>query len=63
MNPWRDTKGYRPNTSAEAVFVRYRCGIESKFAYPTDRQRWDFRGEDFDIVAYRVPSEQMDQAA
>ena len=62
MNPWRDTKGYRPNTSAEKVFVRYRCGLESKFAYRVDTQRWDYRGDDWDIVAYRVPEEERKAA-
>ena len=58
---WRDTSCNRPNTSADKVFVRYRCGLESKAAYPTLRQRWDWRGEDFDIVAYAVPPREVDE--
>lgn len=57
MNEWRATKGYKPNTSAENVFVRYRCGLESKQAYSVASQRWTHEGADFDIVAYRVPEE------
>lgn len=57
MTTWRETRGYKPNTSATKVFVRYRCGLESKQAYPTDRQRWTHEGNDFDIVAYAVPEE------
>lgn len=49
---WRETHGMKPRTSAEKVFVRYRCGLESKQAYPVRTTRWDHRGDDFDVVAY-----------
>jgi hypothetical protein len=60
---WVETHGSIPRTRAEKVFVRYRCGLESKQAYPTKRQRWDWRGDDFDIVAYAVPQERFEEAA
>jgi hypothetical protein len=52
-----------PRTRAEKVFVRYRCGLESKQAYPTKRQRWDWRGDDFDIVAYAIAEDRLEEAA
>jgi hypothetical protein len=64
VSTWRIAQGRKPNTSAERVFVLYRCGLESKAAYPTHGQRWSHENNDFDIVAYRVPEEeQQDRAA
>lgn len=51
---WVQTKGMKPRTRAEKVFVQYRCGMVSKEAYPTDKQRWSWSGHDFDIVAYQI---------
>lgn len=60
---WVDSKGIMPRIKAEKVFVRYRCGIESKAPYPVKSQRWGYTGSDFDIVAYCVPAERMEEAA
>lgn len=56
---WVETRGIMPRTKAESVFVRYRCGLESKAAYPVQRQRWSFTGDDWDIMAYSVPIEAL----
>jgi hypothetical protein len=60
---WVETKGIMPRIRAEKVFVRYRCGIESKAAYTVKSQRWSLTGSDFDILAYSVPVERADIAA
>jgi hypothetical protein len=60
---WVETQGSMPRTKAAKVFVRYRCGLESKQAYPVKGQRWSVTGADFDIMAYAVPAERLGEAA
>ena len=63
MSRWFPTKGSRPNTSAEKCFVKYRCGMVSKAAYPVASQRWNWTGDDWDILEYRAEEERKDEAA
>ena len=64
MNRWRETRGRKPDTSAEAVFVRYRNGLESKAAYSVATTRWSHLANDpWDVVAYRVPEEEQGREA
>ena len=51
---WIRTTGVQPRTQAETVYVKYRCGLVSKGAYPVKTQRWTHTGDDFDIMAYFV---------
>lgn len=53
---WVETHVRTPRTE-RPLFLKFRNGLESKQAYPTDRQRWTHEGNDFDIVAYAVPEE------
>ena len=64
MSRWFPSKGVKPNTSAEKCFVRYRCGLVSKDAYPVKSQRWHHIGDDWDILEWMAAEdERKDQAA
>ena len=63
MSRWFPTHGVKPNTSAEKCFVKYRCGLPSKQAYPVASQRWNWTGDDWDILEYRAEEERKDEAA
>jgi hypothetical protein len=55
---WVAAQGVMPRIKAQKVFVRYRCGLESKQAYPVKGQRWSHQGNDFDIMDYAVPADE-----
>ena len=63
MSRWFPTHGVKPNTRAEKVWVRYRCGFESKQAYPVATQRWSHLADPWDILEYRAEEERKDEAA
>lgn len=63
MTRWYPTKGIRPNTSAEKVFVRLRGGIESKTPWKVSTTRWHYVGDDFDVMAYRAEVDEPKEEA
>ena len=63
MTRWFPSKGYRPNTSAELVFVKLRGGIESKTPWKVSTTRWHHVGDDFDVMEWRAAEEERSDRA